>query len=61
MYMENEESVRILAERCQRVGYIIKTAAEGQHLEEDDRMLKAIEDLERCVASIFFPCALFDK
>jgi len=61
MYMENEESVSILAERCQRVGYIIKTAAEGQQLEKDDRMLKAIVDLERYVASIFFACALFHK
>jgi len=52
MYMENEESVSSLAERCQRVGYIIKTAAESQTLEEDNKMLKAIFDLQRCVVAI---------
>jgi len=51
--MENEESVGILAERCQRVGYIIKTVAEDQNLEENHRMLKAIEDLQRCVFNVF--------
>ena len=49
MYMENEDSVSSLAERCQRVGYIIKTAAEGEALEGDDRMLQAIDNLQRCV------------
>jgi len=52
--MENEESVSILAERCQRIGYIIKTAAEGQKLEQDERMLKAIENLETYVITIKF-------
>jgi len=47
--MENEDSVSSLAERCQRVGYIIKTAAEGEALEGDDRMLQAIDNLQRCV------------
>ena len=61
MYMENEESVRVLAERCQRVGYIIKTASEDQELEEDERMLKAIEDLKRCVIPTFLCCTLFDN
>jgi len=61
MYMENEESVRILAERCQRVGYIIKTASEDQELEEDERMLKAIEDLKRCVMTIFLCCEILDN
>jgi len=59
--MENKESVSVLAERCQRVGYIIKTAAEDQKLEENDKMLKAIENLQRCVATVFSSCAQIDN
>jgi len=58
--MENEESISVLAERCQRIGYIIRTAAEGQKLEEDERMVKAIEGLARCVANIVSRQALAD-
>jgi len=59
--MENEESISVLAERCQRIGYIIKTAAEGQKLEDDERMVKAIEGLARCGSSILSRYALADR
>ena len=49
--MENEESVTSLAERCQRAGYIIKTAAEGRTLQNDNQLMQAIDGLQRVLTS----------
>jgi len=53
MYLENEENISSVSERCQRVGYIIKTAAEDQTLEKDERMKTAVNHLSMCVLLVF--------
>jgi len=49
--MKNEDDMSDVAERCQRVGYIIKSMAEDPAFEQDAQMAKKIADLQLYVAN----------